>query len=117
MLPVAAFAVDANYLVQNYESTSCSAPVRSLAGLINLVLCTLQSLMPIFFVVALLFFLYSAIQFIRAEDKTRDEARNKLLYGLVGLFAMTAVWGLVGVLSGTFNLTNTMPNLPSYPRL
>ncbi len=98
--------------------SGCGAPVRSLSALVNFLLCTFQSVVPLLFVAALIYFLYGAITFIRADDKTRDEARNKIVYGLVGLFVMLSVWGLVGVLTNTFQLDpSTDVVLPAYPKL
>ncbi len=74
----------------------------------------LSDLIPLVVVLALLYFLWGAVQFIRADDKTRGEARTRVIYGLVGLFVMVSVWGLVGVLSNTLNLDNTLPTIPSF---
>lgn len=95
-------------------AAACPTSVTSLSLLVNWVLCFMQSLMPLLFTAALIYFLYGAVMFIKAEDKARDEARNKILYGIVGLFVMVSVWGLVAVLSGTFNLSASVPTFPAY---
>ena len=39
-----------------------------------------------------------------------------MIYGIIALFVMVSVWGLVNVLSGTFGFTKTeAPTLPGLP--
>ncbi|MBI2100131.1 MAG: hypothetical protein HYT48_02205 [Candidatus Vogelbacteria bacterium] len=56
------------------------------------------------------------IKYIRAagDDKQREEAKNIIIYGLLGMFVIVSVWGLVNMLVATFGLTNTVPPLPRF---
>ncbi len=46
--------------------------------------------------VAVVYFLLGVFQYATgADEKTRGEAHKKILFGLVGIFVMTAMWGLV----------------------
>lgn len=38
-----------------------------------------------------------------SDEKGREEAKKMIMWGLVGLFVMTSVWGLVNVLTNTFD--------------
>lgn len=66
----------------------------------------LNYLVPILVVVALVMFIWGVIQYIASgTDATkRAEARNLILYGVIGLFAIVAVWGLVEVIIETFSI-------------
>ena len=33
-----------------------------------------------------------------------------MIYGIIGLFVMVSIWGLVAILSGTFDLKNDIPD-------
>ncbi len=48
---------------------------------------------------ALVFFLWGVVRYITAGDSEegRRDARNTMLYGVIGLFVMTSVWGLVNL--------------------
>ena len=46
------------------------------------------------FGVAFLYFLWGVIQFIQADDKTRDVGKQHIIYGLIGLFIMVSAFGL-----------------------
>ena len=53
---------------------------------------------------ALLTFLYGLMRYMlgAAEESDRAESRQYIVYGIIGLFVMVSMWGLVGVLSETF---------------
>ncbi|MBI5139965.1 MAG: hypothetical protein HZA94_00745 [Candidatus Vogelbacteria bacterium] len=47
--------------------------------------------------VAVIYFLFAVMQYTTgADEKTREEAQKKIVYGLIGIFVMVAMWGLVG---------------------
>ena len=66
-----------------------------------------STLTTIAMAVAFLVFLYGVIRFITAggDEEKRKTAKNLIIYGLIGLFVMVAVWGLVAVLASTFGVT------------
>jgi len=55
------------------------------------------------FALALLYFLYGVIIFIKdADDETaRDTGKKHMLWGIVGLFIMVSVYGIIGIIIGT----------------
>jgi uncharacterized membrane protein YfcA len=57
------------------------------------------------FTFAFIYTLYGAFRFIGAEGDSRDKWRDVIVYGIIGLFVMTSIWGLVGILDGTFGLS------------
>lgn len=67
-------------------------------------------LIPIVFALAMLYFFWGLAQYIlnSGDSGKQEEGRNKMIWGIVALFVMSAVWGLVnflgtavGVQSGT----------------
>lgn len=67
-------------------------------------------------IVALLYFLWGCVEYIRdaSNEKGRAEARIRILHGILGLFAIVSVWGLVGIIQNTFDLDNSLPRLPQF---
>lgn len=62
----------------------------------------LDQLIPLVIGLAVLVFLWGVLQYVvskGADDKAM--ARSTMLYGILGLFVMVSVWGLVGLLSQT----------------
>jgi fumarate reductase subunit D len=71
-------------------------------------------IIPFMVSLALLMFIYGVLVYVMnaSSDDKRKEGSKFMLYGIIGLFVMVSVWGLVNILGSTFNLTNTMPQLP-----
>lgn len=55
------------------------------------------------FALALMYFLYGVIVFImNADDETaRNTGKKHILWGIVGLFIMVSVYGILGIVLGT----------------
>lgn len=62
-----------------------------------------QKIVPILIGIALIVFLWGVFRFIRSsgEETAREEGKQFMFWGLVGLFVMVSVWALVGVLSAS----------------
>lgn len=73
--------------------------MRSVADLINLAL-------PMVVGLALLGFFYGLMRFIFAagDESKRKEARSIMIYGIIALFVMVSVWGLVGFLANALQI-------------
>ena len=57
-----------------------------------------------------LVFLYGLMKYMfkgQGSDTARSEGRKLMLWGLIGLFVMTSVWSLVGLLSNAIGHTRT----------
>lgn len=64
-----------------------------------------NALIPFAVGLALLFFMYGVIRFILAKDAdAKKDARNNVIQGVIGLFAIVSVWGLVGLIQSTFGI-------------
>ncbi len=56
---------------------------------------------------AIVVFLWGVFKFIKSEGKEKDAGRDMMVWGIVGIFVMMSMWGLVNILRGTFNLNDT----------
>ena len=75
----------------------------------------LNSIIPMFVAAAVVFFLWSVLKYVNSGDnaEVRIQARALMVYGVVAIFVLVSVWGLVGLLENVFNLDNS--NLPVNP--
>src|SRR3989344_8302108 len=57
--------------------------------------------------IGLITFLWGVVQYITAgaDEEKRGAARNMMLYGIIGLFVMVSVWGLVYFLGTLLGIT------------
>jgi len=85
--PIAAFA-----------QTSFGSILGTIGGLIN-------TIIPILIAGAIAYFIYGVIKFVIAEDADdKGKARSVVIQGIIGLFVIVSMWGLVGVVQNTFGI-------------
>lgn len=114
--PVVAFA----QLQTGTNPVGCGAygTVDTIPGIMCKVGEILTSAVPILVALGIVYFVYGVVTYVIADDEEAKSAgRGRILYGIVGLAVIVAVWGLVGILVKTFvpdqNRTNiTFPTVP-----
>ncbi len=95
--------------ITSLKSNNITDLAEKLAKFIN------SWLIPMFVLAALAYFLIGAIQYIAVvDDSKKAEKKQKMFWGLIGLFVMLSVWSLVFVISNTFGVsTGTGDNFMS----
>lgn len=63
-------------------------------------------LIPLFIALALTYTIYSVVQFMAASDDTqqREEKKQQIFWGIIGLFVITSIWGLIAIIGDSFGL-------------
>lgn len=75
----------------------------SLQWLIGQFLSIINLVIPFIIALTLLVFLWGIFQYVLSNDESsQKEAKNFIIYGIISLFVMVSVWGLVKVLNSTF---------------
>lgn len=73
-----------------------------------------DTLIPIAFLLALLFFFWGVAKYIWSEGTAKSEGRQIMIWGIVALFVMSSVWGLVSLLRDELDLdTSTQGTIPT----
>lgn len=74
----------------------------------------LNLIIPLLLLAATVVFLSGVVRYITAGDDEQKigEARNIILWGIVALAAMVAVWGLVYLLTSAIFGTTNLPGIP-----
>ena len=65
---------------------------------------------------AVLWIIFNVVRYIMAGDDKRKGYGMSILWGIVGLFIILSIWGLVNILSNTFRTNNNAPT-SQYPQL
>lgn len=79
----------------------------------------LDIVVPIAITLALIYFIWQVIQYvIAADEESKTDKRQKMLYGVVGLFVIIAIWGLVNFIASYLGVNPTanpitVPFVPS----
>ena len=75
----------------------------------------LNPLLSLMFFVAFLIFIWGIVLFVAgaAEDKKREEGKKAMMYSLIGMFIMIAVYGIIRFVLNTFGIsTDVYPLKP-----
>jgi Type IV secretion system pilin len=78
----------------------------------------LNQLVPFAIGLGLVVFLFGIIRYITAgAGEEKAAARNLMIYGIIALFVMVSVWGLVNFIGSSLGLNNPAnepaPNIPT----
>ena len=78
----------------------------NLLGVLCVIRLILEKVVVLLVSFAVIFFIYGITKYITAgedEDK-RNKMKNLMIYGIIGLFVMVSMWGLVIFLGTTFGI-------------
>lgn len=111
-----AITYDAAGAPQSSSSTLAQCTAIRFASLLDIMIwvkCVIVvAIIPLIFTLAFVIFLWGVLRFMYASDsKDKDAAKNFIWWGLVGLFVMVSVWGILRILSTTLGLDTTVPLL------
>ena len=98
----APLAVFAQVQVTNVETL-----IRRVQGIMN-------TLIPLILIIATIVFIWGVVTVIisSGDAEKRKEGRDLVMYGLLGLFVISAVWGLVAIIGNTISTpTITQPKI------
>jgi hypothetical protein len=63
-------------------------------------------LVPLAFTLALVFFFWGVAQYILKSGSEKDEGKKIMVWGVIALFVMSSVWGIVSMLQGELLIGN-----------
>lgn len=71
----------------------------------------LNPLIGLFFALAFMYFMWGVFSFIKDQDNeaARETGKKNMIWGIVGMFIMVAVYGIIGIIIGTFGLSVPIP--------
>jgi hypothetical protein len=106
VLPIAAYLLPVMALAQ----TGAAEIIGKVSDILNM-------LIPLIIGLAVVYFIWGILKYVTAgEGDSKAEARSVMIYGIIAIFVMVSVWGLVNLLVGTFELDNTIPSdIPQVP--
>lgn len=71
------------------------AALDNVSGLITDIGSIVNKIIPILFALALLGFFYGLVMYIFGKEDNKDKAKKTMIWGVVALFIMASIWGLV----------------------
>ncbi|MDP3902287.1 MAG: pilin [bacterium] len=104
--------IDTNSNTKTYGSSWGSSGGGRFADLLEEVTGIISYVIILLIAIAVLVFIIGVLKYIaRGDDEEeRKKGRNLMIYGIISLFVMVSVWGLVNILAETFQLENQYPD-------
>ncbi len=81
-------------------------PSQGINGFFVLAKSILAYVLPLLISVAVLYFIYNVFQYTikSGDEEARKKAKGNIIWGVVGLFVIVGVWGLVAILQSAFGI-------------
>jgi hypothetical protein len=86
-------------------SGACSLSGKGLNGVVGCIISVFNTLIYLMMAASIVYIVLGAFNMIRSEEK-REEGKQTIYYGVIGLFVMISIWGLVNILDTTFGLSS-----------
>ncbi len=113
---ISSFPTDGNVPTASANNTtSCFVKIDSLSTLLHIATCFLTvGIIPMLVTFAIIAFIWGVITYVigKGDPKVLEKGRWYMVWGIVALFVMISVWGLVKVLGNTFGINAVLPLLP-----
>jgi heme/copper-type cytochrome/quinol oxidase subunit 4 len=106
LVPSLAFAQNTGSLT---TITNVNGVATKLTSLGNIALYLLTAL-------AVIFIVWNVVRYLimGSGEEGRGKAGLNILWGIIGLFVIVSIWGLVNILTGTFATTPTDQPIPNF---
>ena len=116
--PVIALAANTGGTVCGASSgAGASAQITNLGDLMCKIQGLLNMVVPVLIALGVVFFVWGVIVYVVSSDEeAKKKGRDRMIWGIIGLAVIIAMWGLVNILTSTFGLQNSNTgniNLPT----
>lgn len=102
--------------MKTYFLNFCSATPQTFADIICVLNSLVSYIIPLLTAIALLVFSWGIVKFIAnaGNEKVRDEAKHILFWGVVALFVMFSIMGIISFFARDFPGYGGIPRLPRF---
>ena len=72
----------------------------------------LNALIGLFITLAIVVFFWGLIRYLVSVGEEKAEGLQIMFYGVIAIFVMVSIWGIIRLLQSTFKVTSTDPVIP-----
>jgi hypothetical protein len=106
-----AFALPALALAQQTNYGTPLAGGSNVFNLLGVVSHIFAVVIPLLITFAVIYIIVGVIRYATASDgETQTQARSAILHGIIALFVIVSIWGLVAILNNTFGVGQSGQN-------
>jgi len=88
------------------------ASAASLFDTLGLANTFLNALIGLFITLAIVVFFWGLIKYLWDMGEDKSEGLKIMMYGVIAIFVMVSIWGIIRLLQNTFSVTSTDPIIP-----
>ena len=90
------------------------ASAQTLLNTLGFISTVLNDVVWLLITIAIIVFFWGLIQYLLSinEAEKRNEGLKIMTYGIIALFVMVSIWGIIRLLQATFKVTSTTPVVP-----
>lgn len=88
------------------------AGAASLFDTLSLANTFLNALIGLFITLAIVVFFWGLISYLFKQGEDKSEGLKIMFYGVITIFVMVSIWGIIRLLQNTFKVTSTDPIIP-----
>lgn len=88
------------------------ASAATLLNTLALVNTFLNALVGLFITLAIVVFFWGLIKYLMAVGDEKSAGLQIMFYGVLAIFVMVSIWGIIRLLQSTFSVTSTSPVIP-----
>ena len=98
------------FVISGFLAVPLFASAQNLGTVLGVFSDIINLAIPVVLALAVLYFFWGLAQYILSADEKKEEGRNIMIYGVIALFVMVSVWGLIALLQDTFDVGGTDPS-------
>ncbi len=88
------------------------ASAQDFTGTLITISSVLNAAIGIFVTLAIVVFFWGLIQYLVNVGEEKAKGLSIMFYGVVAIFVMVSIWGIIRLLQNTFKVGNTTPIIP-----
>lgn len=112
----------ATYIALTLTLPSVAFAVSDVGGVLDVLITLVKRIIPLLISIAVLVFFWGIVKFVAhgGDEKKIEEGRAFMIWGMIGLFVIVALWGIVGYIQSSLGLTDANPSvvatkMPGFP--
>ena len=99
-------------LAQTYHVTD------GIGGLFTFTGSLLSRALPLLISLGVVWFVWNVFRYIIVQnEEEKSKAKTQMIWGIVAIFVMVSIWGLVGILINTFGTGGGSVSTPTLPTI
>ena len=93
-----------------------AAAQSNLNGTLNFFLALFNGAVALLITLAILVFFWGLIRYLTSVGESKADGLQIMFYGVITIFVMVSIWGIIGLLRNTFGVTSNQSITPDAVR-